>query len=156
MDASNALSLFACFVYQCLLNACLSHLWETMIFFIELLKCIPPKMSRVQYGKCIGEEKRLIAGLPNFLVLRHIIPKVVDDECSDPMYRVKNDLRTLNTHWMHVVDNDEAWIIWRCARAEEIAIRREIEGWWSQQKALRATEEDSVCPYWDSSDLDDF
>ena len=156
MDASNATSLFACLVYHCALNVCLSHLWETIFFFIELLRCIAPNMSRVEYAKCIGEETSLIAGLPNFVVVSHIIPKVVDDDCSDPRYRVMNDLRTLNKHWMHVVDNDDGWMDWRCARAEEIAIRREIEGWWSQVKAFAAAEEDSDCPYWDSSDVDEF
>ena len=156
MDASNALSLIAYLVYGCCINVCLSHIWETIIFFIELLRCIAPNMSRVQYSTCIGEETNLIAGLPNFVVWGHIIPKIIDDDCSDSMYRVMNDLRTLNSDWMHVVDNDDGWMDWQCARAEEIAIRCEVEGWWSQVKAFNAAEEDSDCPYWDSSDVDDF
>lgn len=126
------------------------------MLLIELLRCIAPKLNRVKDANCIREDTSLIAGLPNSLVLHHIIPKVADDDSSFPIYRVMNDLRTLNSHWMHVVDNDDDWMDWRCARADELGIRREIEGWWRVVKVLRAAEDDSDCPYWDSSDVDEF
>lgn len=88
--------------------------------------------------------------------MQWIIPKVVDEDCSDAMYEVMNDLRSVNKDWRHVMDNDEGWISWRCARADEVASRREIEQWCRQMKWMRAAEEDSDCPYWDSSDLDEF
>ena len=77
-----------------------------------MLKCITSNCSCAKCAKLVREENSLIKGLPNYLVVCSIFPKVVDEEWSDAMYEVMNDLRSVNKMWMHVMDNNEGWISW--------------------------------------------
>ena len=79
------------------LSVFLCKLWEVLIRLGELLKCIAPSLTCMKCTKSVGEESSLIAGLPNYLVLGSIIPKVVNTGNSHSVYRVMNDLRSLNT-----------------------------------------------------------
>ena len=62
-----------------------------------MLRGITSNCRRGKWTKPVGEENCLIPGLTKLLVMRSIIPKVVDKEWSNAMYEVMNDLRFVNS-----------------------------------------------------------